>query len=211
MKHHEIEQNTPEWLKLRAGKITGSAVKAIMVVPRSGVFNQQAQDYAYNIITEQETGLSLADLYPMTSMDMQRGHDEEPIARALYEEMTFSTVEDGGFFEDGILGCSPDGLVGDDGVIEIKAPRPHKHLPFKLKDTYNPDYKWQLAFNLKVSDREWIDYISYCSAFPVESENQIHIKRLTKDDFKKEFEKIDERIELFVNFMEEIKQGLKAA
>lgn len=102
--------------------------------------------------------------------DMMRGIDCEPLARDLYSEkyaqatqVGFMTLEQGGYR----LGYSPDGLVGDTGLIEIKAPRAKGHIATILADCPPIDYMPQLQAGLLVSGRKWIDFISYCGGLPM--------------------------------------------
>ena len=118
---HDINQNTDEWHQLRAGKITSSALSKAMA-NFGKAFGEPAKKYAVSIAVEQLTGVPISSDY--TNDHMARGHDEEPIARMLYEQEYFCEVSNGGFFDLGDIGCSPDGLVYDDGVIEIKSAIP---------------------------------------------------------------------------------------
>lgn len=106
---------------------------------------------------------------PMTS-DMWRGVDSEPIARDLYSRH-HAPVEEVGFIRrderNWTLGYSPDGLVGDDGLIEIKAPRAKTHVLTILADEVPAHYMPQLQAGLLVSGRDWIDFVSYCGGLPL--------------------------------------------
>lgn len=106
---------------------------------------------------------------PMTG-DMWRGVDSEPIARDLYSRH-HAPVEEVGFMRrderDWTLGYSPDGLVGDDGLIEIKAPRAKTHVLTVLADEVPAYYMPQLQAGLLVSGRKWIDFVSYCGGLPL--------------------------------------------
>ena len=103
-----------EWFDLRGGRLTSSKLGVIMANFGKS-FGEPAKKYAVNIAIEQITGNPIASTY--TNDHMQRGHDQEPIARMMYESEQFCDVTNGGFFESEFIGCSPDGLVGDDGVI----------------------------------------------------------------------------------------------
>jgi hypothetical protein len=200
---HDIEQNTDEWLNLRAGKITGSGISKIMA-KFGQAFGDPAKKYAVQIAIEQITGSPSGSGY--SNEHMERGHEQEPLARMLYEEEYFCTVSNGGFFDLGDLGCSPDGLVNNDGLLEIKSVIASTHYERIRKQSYDTTYKWQLASNLKMTGRDWIDFISYCQDFP--EGKQIFVHRLRKDDFKEEFEMMDERIPQFINIVKEAKERI---
>ena len=191
-----IDQNSDAWLDLRAGKVTGSAVAKIMA-NYGKAFGKPAKDYMVDLAVEQLTGKRNSSSY--SNDHMARGHEEEPIARRLYEDQFFVDVSNGGFYDNGLTGCSPDGNVNEDGLIEIKSAIPSIHYARLKKATFDSGYKWQLVFNLKESGREWIDFISYCSFFP--EHNQLYVYRITKADFVEEFEMINTRLaEFFVEF-----------
>lgn len=205
----DIQQNTDEWLNLRIGKVTGSEIGKIMAQKKdkktgklSNAFGDPAKKYAVKLAVEQLTSNRIDDGYSNAHMD--RGHTQEPIARALYEELKFCDVLNGGFFDNKKTGCSPDGLVNDNGMIEIKSVIYNIQYATIKRQKFDPCYKWQLTFNLKESKRDWIDYISYCSQFP--EDRQLFIQRLTTDDFKEEFEKIDIRLEEFFKLVKTNKE-----
>lgn len=93
------------------------------------------------------------------------------------------------------------------GLIEIKSAIPHIHYERIRRNSYDPTYKWQLAFNLKESDRDWIDFISYCSNFP--ENKRLFVHRLMREELKKEFRMIDERLEQFFDLIEAIKKNIR--
>lgn len=199
-KFHDIAQNTEDWLQMRAGKLTSSSLGSVMAnYPKA--FGEPAKKLAANIALEQVTGNYTESTY--SNDHMERGHEEEPLARGLYEEENFCTVSNGGFFDCGFFGLSPDGLVGDDGIIEIKSAVPSMHLSRVKRQSLDPSYKWQCIANLKFSEREWLDFISYCGAFP--PDGRLYVYRLHRGAYEEEFKMIDERIETFAALVEESK------
>lgn len=200
---HDVEQNTDEWYYLRGGKITSSALCNAMA-NYGKAFGKPAHKYAVSIAVEQITGQAISSDY--SNDHMQRGHDEEPLARMLYEEEYFCEVTNGGFFELDDVGCSPDGLVGENGVIEIKSAIPSIHYERIKKQSYDSAYKWQLAGNLKFTGRDWIDFISYCSAFP--EGHKLYTYRCYKEQFEEEFSMIDTRLEEFRELIKETKDKI---
>lgn len=201
VKFHNIEQNTDEWLDLRMGKVTGSGVKTIMA-NYGKAFGEPAKKLAVTIAREQVTGKrSLIESY--SNAHMERGHEQEPFARALYEDETFSTVNNGGFFDCGELGCSPDGLVNNDGVIEIKSVIDHVHYATIKRGGFDPTYKWQIYFNLMTTQRDWIDFVSYCADFP--DETKLYTYRTYKDECGEYFDMINSRVREFFKLVNEAK------
>ncbi len=197
---HDVEQNTDEWLALRVGKMTGSAFSKIMA-NYGKAFGEPAKKYAVSIAIEQITGNGVSSGY--SNEHMERGHEQEPLARMAYEQQMFCDVGNGGFFEFGDIGCSPDGLVGDNGLIEIKSVLPSTHYDVIRKQAFDPKYKWQLSSNLKITDREWVDFISFCPEFP--EGKQLFIHRCYAEDFKEEYQMIDSRVALFRGLIEKTK------
>jgi hypothetical protein len=143
-----------------------------------------------NIATERTTGLPISSGY--SNAHMERGHEQEPIARMLYEEEVFCSIKNGGFFDCGNVGVSPDGLLASDGLIEIKSVIPNIHLSTVKRQSYDPAYRWQLIGNLYYSDREYIDFISYCADFP--DGKRLFICTLQRDKLSQEFEMLVSRV-----------------
>jgi len=204
---HNIEQNTDEWLAMRAGKITGSVIGSIMA-NYGKAFGEPAKKLSVNIAVERLTG-KMIDSDGFSNAHMDRGHAEEPIARLRYEELYFTDVTNGGFFDNGDTGCSPDGLVSDNGVIEIKSVLPTVHYATIKRKSFDPKYKWQLVFNLRESGRDWIDYISYCSSFPQES--NLFVCHTEKEAFSNELEMIETRLAEFKALVETVMNDIRAA
>ena len=167
-------------------------------------FGEPAKKYAANIAIEQITGEPIPSDY--TNEHMQRGHEQEPIARMLYEESTFTDVSNGGFFSSDFVGCSPDGLVDDDGAVEIKSVIATTHFATVKRQALDPAYRWQCIGILKFTDREWLDFISYCQVIP--EGKQLFIHRLIADNLKEEFEKIDQRVYEFEQLVKSTKETI---
>ncbi len=186
----DVEQNTDEWLDMRIAKVTGSAVGKIMA-NYGKAFGEPAKKAAITIARELVTGKrSMIEGY--SNAHMERGHEQEPIARGLYEDLTFCDVSNGGFYDNGLTGCSPDGLVNDDGLIEIKSVIDTTHFATMQRDSFDPAYRWQLYFNLKESGREWIDFVSYCADFP--EQTQLFVHRIHASLSDEMFTQIDTRL-----------------
>ena len=165
-------------------------------------FGDPAKKLAIQIALQQITGNSEENSY--SNEHMERGHTQEPLARMAYEEETFCEVSNGGFFDLGFIGCSPDGLVFDEGVIEIKCVIATTHYANIKRGTVDPSYKWQCIGNLKFTGRKWIDFISYCLEFP--EDKQLYTYRLHAKDLEEEFIMIDKRIAVFKELVQESKE-----
>jgi len=193
MKFHDIDQtiDRDEWLEMRVGKIGGSKLGTVMS-NYGKAFGDPAQKLAVNLALERITGKSQENGY--INDHMIRGLEQEPIARAMYESERFVDVLNGGFFDSGNIGVSPDGLVGTDGVIEIKSVIGTTHYKTVARDKFDPSYKWQLYLNLLVTGRDWIDFISYCSEFPVD--RRLFVDRIYREKAEtvKMFDKIHLRL-----------------
>lgn len=203
----DVEQNTAEWFELRAGRVGGSSIGTIMA-NYGRAFGDPAHKLAISIAIEQITGEPLPSSY--TNSHMERGHQQEPIARMLYEEEYFCDVSNGGYFiscED--EGVSPDGLVSDDGMIEIKCVEKHIHFATVKRGKPDPKYKWQLPFNLSRTGRTWIDYVSFCSEFPVGK--RLFVYRLHWHEIWPELCMIKSRMHQFRQLVEDKKRVILAA
>ncbi|CAA9242069.1 MAG: Phage protein [uncultured Arthrobacter sp.] len=171
----DLQQGTDAWHDARRGLITASVVGKLLTPTLKVADNDTSRGITATLAAEricgwtEETGMT---------PDMWRGCESEPFAREVYAKH-FAPVAEVGFMvreEDSwSLGYSPDGLVGDDGLIEIKAPRAKTHLKTILNDAV-PDYNMaQLQAGLLVSGRDWIDFVSYCGGMP------LFVKRVTPD------------------------------
>jgi len=203
MKFLDVPQNEDRWFELRAGKLTGSKFGTIMA-NNGKAFGEPAKKYAANIALEQITGRAISSDY--SNAHMERGHEQEPLARMRYEEQFFCEVTNGGFFDCGDTGVSPDGLVGDDGVIEIKSVIPSVHYASIKRQSFDPAYKWQLIGNLKSTQRDWIDFVSYCADYP--EDKQLFVFRLNKEHYKKEFEEMAVRTAEFIQLVSDTKEAI---
>ena len=197
----DVEQNTDEWFELRAGLLTSSKLGVVMA-NYGKAFGEPAKKYAVNIAIEQITGKAISSSY--SNEHMERGHEQEPIARMLYEDQTFCESSNGGFFGSDFIGCSPDGLVYDCGVIEIKSVISNVHYANVKRQSVDPAYKWQCIGNLKFTGRDWLDFVSYCADYP--EDKQLFIHRIEKWNLSEEFKMIDNRVEEFRQLVIETKR-----
>jgi hypothetical protein len=187
-KFHDVAQNEAEWEALRIGKATASQFGTFMANFGKD-FGDPAKRYALQIALERLTGKRAE--HGFSNEHTERGHDQEPVARMLYAEEHFCDVGNGGFFDCGQYGDSPDGLVGDDGVIEIKSVLAPTHFATIQRGSYDPAYKWQLVGHLDCTGRRWVDFVSYCSDFPEES--RLCVYRLHREECEDELRMLNER------------------
>jgi hypothetical protein len=197
MKWHDVEQNSPEWDALRLGKATASGYSKFMA-NYGNAFGDPALRYALQIALERVTGNKAE--YSFRTDDMERGHEQEPIARMLYEEQTFTDVTNGGFFDWGNYGDSPDGLIDSDGVLEIKcviAPVHHANIRRGKPD---PTYKWQIVGHFDGTGRDWVDFASYCSDYP--EHQQLVVYRAYRNELQTELAQLAERRAQFLELVQ---------
>jgi putative phage-type endonuclease len=173
-----MEQRTPEWFAKRAGLITGSRVKAIA----AGTSSQTAKNLMATLRWERRNGIC-APTY--VNDDMERGTALEDDARVAYEMDRLCVVEQVGFVvhpDHDFIGVSPDGLVGDDGMVEIKCPAEtsaHLHQQHIDSGYYAKQYAHQINLQLACTGRQWCDVVSY---YPIEGETQpLAIWRVDRD------------------------------
>jgi hypothetical protein len=166
--HTDLVQRSDEWYAARLGIITASAVGKLItpktVKPAS---NPESRKLTLTLAAERITGWAETSF---VSDDMWRGIEDEPIARAKYAEHYAPVAEAGFMVEDRFgfkIGYSPDGLVGDDGLIEIKSRRPKAHLETIVAGLPPIENMAQLQCALLVSGRKWIDYVSYAGGMPL--------------------------------------------
>lgn len=162
---HDVQQNSEEWFALRLGKATSSIAADFMAFDGKP-FGDGAKNAALRIALERITKRRAEGGF--SNHHTSRGHAQEPIAKMLYEAENFATISNGGFFDCGEYGGSPDGLVGDDGLIEVKSVIGAVHYETLLRGAPDPAYRWQLVSHLDTTGRQWVDFCSYCEEFPLE-------------------------------------------
>jgi hypothetical protein len=205
MRFHDVEQNTEEWFNLRLGKATASNFACFMANDGKA-FGEPAKEYALQLALEIATGRRAE--FGFKNADTERGQEQEPVARMLYEERTFTDVANGGFFCWGRWGDSPDGLPGD-GTLEIKCVVAKTHFATLRRGTFDPAYRWQLVGHLDCTGRDWVDFASYCSDFP--EEQQLVVYRLTRKECADEIKRLQERRAQFIELVDSTLSQLRSA
>jgi putative phage-type endonuclease len=169
-------QGTPEWLSERAGKVTASMISNVMMKPETAGF----RDYQAQIVAEILTGKPQGSDF--TNAAMQFGTETEPLARSAYEAETGFSVDEVGFCQHQTIkraGASPDGLVGNSGLVEIKCPKVATHLAYLLADVVPAAYKNQMMFQMACTGRDWCDFVSFRPDLP--EHLQLFIIRFKRD------------------------------
>jgi tetrahydromethanopterin S-methyltransferase subunit B len=163
----ELIQGSDEWLQARCGLLTASEMKLILTPTLKIASNDKERSHLYELLAQRITKY-VEPQY--VSDDMLRGMDDEIEARALYSER-YATVEQMGFITNDKwgfkIGYSPDGLVGNDGLIEAKSRRQKFQIQTIADLAIPDDYLMQLQTGLLVSERQWIDFISYSGGLPM--------------------------------------------
>jgi len=189
----EIIQGSDEWKALRLGKVTASRVADVVARTKTG-YGASRANYMAQLIAERLTN-TVAEAY--TNAAMQHGTETEPEARSAYEFYQGVTVKEVAFVPHPKIdqaGCSPDGLVGDDGLVEIKAPQTATHLETLLGQAVPGKYITQIQFQLACTGRKWADFVSYDPRMP---ENmRLFIKRVDRDDAK--IKELEEEVASFL-------------
>lgn len=189
------QQGTPEWFEARKGLMTASNAQAI------GNNGKGLETYVTTLMAEYYSDNGSENY---TNGDMDRGNELEPIARSVYELQTNSVVTQVGFVRySEVVGASPDGLVGKDGGLELKALNNLNHFKFLISGEIDSKYLWQVQMNLLVTGRKWWDLASYNPHF----KDALIIKRIEPD--AKMHEKLLSGFEKGENLINQIKAKLQ--
>ena len=173
--HQNIEQGTDEWHALRCGILTASEVKHILTPTLKLANNDKTRQHVYEIAAQRITKYTEPQFI---GDDMLRGYRDEALARDLYSA-NYAPVTEAGFVTNDqwgfTIGYSPDGLVGEAGLIEVKSRRQKYQIQTIAADEVPDEYVLQLQTGLLVTGRQWIDFISYSGGLPM------FVKRVTID------------------------------
>lgn len=173
-----IVQGSAEWFAARLGKVTASRVADVIAKTKTG-YSASRANYMAELIAERLSG---ARSEGFTNAAMQWGTDKEPDARAAYCFMRDVDVAEVGFIDHptiAMTGASPDGLVGDDGMLEIKCPNTATHLETLLGAVVPAKYFSQMQWQMACADRQWCDFASYDPRLP--EPMRLFIQRVPRD------------------------------
>jgi len=197
-----MEQGSPEWFEARLGKVTASRVADVIAKTKSGP-SASRSNYMGELVAERLTGVSAEKF---KSAAMQHGTDTEAEARTAYAFHADCDVAEVGFVPHPTItmsGASPDGLVGDDGLLELKCPNTSTHIETLLGGKVPEKYVTQIMWQLACTGRKWCDFGSYDPRMP--ERMRLFVKRIYRDD-----ERIDQLEREVVTFLAETDEQLKA-
>lgn len=208
---NDIVQGTDEWRAVRMGLPTASVFATVMAKGKDGGASKTRRDLMYALAGEIMTGQP-AESYE--SAEMIRGREMEPDARAYYVYLSDEPVSQVGFIRNGQKGCSPDSLVGEQGILEIKTKKPAVLIEALLRDDIQPEHKAQVQGSMWVAEREWVDFLAYWPRMPkclrrVKRDDQ-YIKELAAavDVFNDELQSLVHRLR-GSNDNEQLREALK--
>jgi putative phage-type endonuclease len=172
-----MEQGTEEWFAARLGRVTASRVQDIVARTKTG-YAASRDNYLAQLVCERLTGKGAESF---TNAAMAHGTETEPLARAAYEMKNSVLVDEIGFVQHPTLmaGASPDGMVGQDGLIEIKCPQTNTHIETLLSGKIPSKYKAQMTWQMICTGRKWCDFISFDPRLP--QELQMFVQRYPYD------------------------------
>ena len=181
-----MEQGTEEWFTIRIGKVTASRVADVIAKTKTG-YSASRDNYMAQLVCERLTNQKGESF---SNAAMQHGTDTEPLARAAYEAFQDILVDEVGFVPHPSIimaGASPDGLVSDDGLLEIKCPNTATHIETLLSQSVPGKYNTQMQFQMACTGRQWCDFVSFDNRLP--NELQLFVKRVPRDnEFIKQME-----------------------
>ena len=195
MKIYNFEQRTPEWIEIKRGKMSASNAETIIANGKG------LETYIYNLMAEY---YSSAEKENYINADMQRGIDLEPEAKIEFQFYTGLDIKEVGCVElnDYIL-ASPDGLIGDDGLIEIKCPNDSIYFKLLLSNNIKPEYIAQMQMQMYVTDRQYCYFVSYNPNF----EKSLYIKKINRDE--EMIDKLKKGLERGTQLIKEIKENFR--
>lgn len=201
----EIVQGSAEWLAARAGKVTASRVADVIAKTKTGPGASRA-NYMAELIAERLTG---EPAEKFVNAAMAWGTEKEPEARALYEFLTDAEVTQVGFVPHPTIsdsGASPDGLVGTEGMVEIKCPNTATHIETLLGQVVPAKYVTQMQWQMACTGRQWCDFASYDPRMP--DSMRLFVKRIERDE--QFIEATSQEIVAFLEELSEKEQALRS-
>jgi putative phage-type endonuclease len=198
------DQRTPEWYAARLGKVTASRVADVVATIKSGGYGAGRANYMAQIIAERLTGEKQNEY---VNAAMQNGIDCEPDALAAYEFRCDAEVIAVGFIDHPTIpmsGASPDGMVGDDGLVEIKCPTTATHIETLLSGKVPAKYIDQMQWQMACTGRQWCDFASFDPRMP--ESMRLWVKRVERDD--KRIQYLEEEVSKFLGDVDAKVAGL---
>lgn len=174
-----MEQRSAEWFAARVGKVTASRIGDVCARTRTG-WAARRRDYMAELVCERLTSIHIPD---GSGAARRWGAEIEPEAKAAYEYYREATIAEVAFVPHPTIadtGASPDGLVGEDGLVEFKCPTISVHLETLATAVIDPDYLLQMQWQMACTGRQWCDFCSYDPRFP--ESMRLHVDRVKRDD-----------------------------
>jgi len=188
-----MDQQTAEWFAARIGKVTASRVADVVAKTKTG-YGASRANYLAELVAERLSG---ARVEGFTNAAMQWGNEQEPEARLAYEFRTDATVEQVGLVDHPTIamsGASPDGLVGADGLVEIKCPNTATHIETLLTSVIPSKYETQMLWQMACTGRVWCDFASFDPRLP--EEMRLFVKRFPRDEAR--IAELEEEVRTFL-------------
>ena len=201
----EIKQGTEEWHQIRLGKVTASRVSDVMSKIKSGE-SAGRKNYKMDLVVERLTNTPTSSF---ANAAMAWGTETEPLARMAYEVHSGNFVETVAFIQHPSIewfGCSPDGLIGSEGNLEIKCPNTSTHIDYLLAGVPPAKYVPQMQTQMACTGRLWTDFVSYDPRLPPEL--QLFVVRLDRDEAY--IQQIEDEVKQFLDEVKQIYSQLKA-
>lgn len=198
-----IEQGTDEWKLQRVGKVTASRIADLIAKTKSG-YSASRKNYLAQLVCEVMTGQAQESY---TNGAMQWGIDKEPEAKAAYSFFTGNDVVNAEFVQHPAIpaaGASPDGYIGDDGLIEVKCPNTATHIETLISGTVDGKYITQMQWQMACTGRQWCDFVSFDPRMPPEL--SLFVKRVERD--QKMIDELQREVLSFLNELNDTIQKL---
>lgn len=200
------DQRTAEWFAARLGKATASKISDIVAKTKSGYSSSRA-NYAAQLVCERLTGVPTETF---SSAAMQWGTDTEAEARDAYRQHNLVDVVECGFIDHptiAMTGASPDGLIGADGLLEIKCPQTNTHIQTLLGKAVPSKYLHQVMWQMACTGRQWCDFVTFDPRLP--EQMQMLVIRVHRDDAM--IAELEAEVSRFLTEVEETVAQLRAA
>jgi putative phage-type endonuclease len=200
-----LEQRSAEWFAARAGKVTASKIADMLATTKTG-WGSSRKNYAAQLVAERLTGVVEPSF---CSPAMQHGIDHEASAREAYCQHMLCAVDEIGFVDHPSIewaGASPDGLIGDDGLVEIKCPGTATHIETLLGGSIPEKYRLQMLFQMACTGRQYCDFVSYDPRLP--DSMRLYVQRLPRDGG--EIDRIERETVTFLTEVDETVQRLRS-
>ncbi|OPB29553.1 lambda exonuclease family protein [Bartonella sp. WD12.1] len=205
-----MEQRTPEWFRARLGKVTASNIDSIVDKTSKGSPTSKYENYKIKLIAERLTDKAILSY---ETPAMRWGNEHEDSAIEEYSFIYDTNVTRCGFIPHPTIemaGASPDGLIGDEGLIEVKCPQETTHTRFLLSGEIKPEYILQMQFQMACTGRKWCDFVSFNPLFTHQVTHlRVKALRIPRDD--EQIELINKAVETFLAEIEQDMQILTKA